>query len=223
MVDVGDMRPNESAGSASLGKGRSGVMANPSALGDARGSVGVIWSGSSCGIKAGTVGRLKLTAESLGSTTFTTGTRWPEASTYADVRFTALTVLARRCGTGGASWLLGHFSPDGADDGPGSTGGSDGEGLACCGVSATLADSGIVNADGSEGLLEKGPLQSLVPEPGVSGVRARLLDRTPPHDKLVLNSCSCIMRFMFGPIHLLRALTASYASCTLMLGFLYRP
>ena len=123
--------------------------------------------------------------------------------------FTALIARAR-----GPESFVGQGMPDGAEDGPGENAGIDSD--AWCFV--TLADNGPSR---SEGLIEKGPRHSLIAEAGVSGDRPpRFADSRPPRIRLVLNSCNCMIKFMLGPIHLLRFLTASYASCTLNVGFL---
>lgn len=105
---------------------------------------------------------------------------------------------------------------DGAEDGPGEKTGIDSD----CWCFEMPADSVLSR---SAGLIAKGPRHSLMAELGVRGDSPRFAERRPPRMRLVLNSCSCMMRFMLGPIHLLLFFTASYASCTLNAGFLYSP
>lgn len=64
-------------------------------------------------------------------------------------------------------------------------------------------------------------LQELEASMGVKLLKPMFL-RVDPKVRLDLNSCNCMMRFMLGPIHLLRLLMVSYASCTVISGRLYR-
>lgn len=143
-----------------------------------------------------------------------TGRTLPAGSTYADVR-TPLIALGRRvvnaADHGSTEELRGDFTL-----------------LSKCSLLEVGGGGYLTVRDSACGPIsfaraENGPAQSLRAEVGVIGLNPRLPDRTPPRARLDRNSCSCMIRFMFGPIHLLFCLTASYASCTLIDGSLYRP
>lgn len=208
-VDVGERMPKLSAGSASSA-GLMGVMANSAERGeDTAGSWvgGLLRNGSGFGNDNRSAGF------DSASTIFNTGTTWPEGSTYAVAGLTE--TEGRPCRLS----VDGQGTPDGAEDGPGDRADRPSAALLSL-VGALAADNGISRVDAGEAMLENGPFHSLKAELGSIGLRPLLPDRRPPRARLDLNSCSCMMRFMLGPIHLLRFLTASYASWTLSDGSL---
>jgi hypothetical protein len=103
----------------------------------------------------------------------------------------------------------GQNPPNGADEGPGLTlprsteflFSTEGEILPERGRSCEPNDDCLANGD----------RHSLIAELGVIGLMPLplLLARRPPLARLDLNSCNCMIKFMFGPIHLLFVLTAS--------------
>lgn len=194
-VDEGDMSPKASAGSAS-GVGLRGVMANSSERGDAT-SVGVAEPDSSR-LSSGNGGCFDAEGDEMvsGSTTFssgTTGTTLPEVFTYAVPGLTALMALARWPAAGLS--LVNHGLPEGAEEGPRLSAAS-----VSAGSAVAPAERGMVPFAGADG---KARLHSLNWELGVMGVMPRLPGSKPPFIRLDLNSCSCMIRFMLGPIHLL--------------------
>lgn len=203
-VEEGDIKPKLSAGSTS-GDGCRGVIANSSERAEAR-SVGVVESDSS--LRSGDGAWGEDIGDTGGSTTFKTGiagTTRPDGFTYADPGFTALIARARCPGGGGGPFCSGQLKPEGADDGPGLNTGR--ESAVCAAESGpTPADNGAFG----DGLFwENGPPHSLIAELGVIGDSPRSAASRPPRWRLVRNSWSCMIRFILGPIHLLRAFTAS--------------
>lgn len=119
-VEVGDIKPKSSAGSASA-EGFRGNIWNSVDLGDIIGSVGVTDPSSLLG-KVGTVIVFSLTSDRSGSMILSDGTTWPAGSTYVGDALTELMALGL--------WLcselsLGHGIPEGAEDGPGLRAGSE--------------------------------------------------------------------------------------------------
>jgi len=189
-VDDGDIKPKASAGSASL-QGLRGVIANSAERGEDNASVGVAAS-SSLIVGAGiSIERGLISDGASGSTTWSTGITWPDGSTYVDVEQMFVTARGRSSGTFSS---FDHGIPEGAEEGPGLSPGSDSSsgGLA---VAASPAEKGPTADCGPRGLAENGPGHSLRAELGVIGERPRSLGSKPPLARLERNSWSCMIRF----------------------------
>lgn len=122
--------------------------------------------------------------EDSGSTTCSTGITWPEGSTYVEAELTVVAALGRSSETRSS---FGHGIPDGADEGPGLSAGSDSS-SGGFDVAARPAEKGPIADCGPIDLAENGPGHSLRAELGVIGERPRLLGSKPPRARLERNS-----------------------------------
>lgn len=158
-------------------------MANSADRGEDKASVGVAAS-SSCTVGAGISIERGWMSEVSGSTTWSTGITWPDGSTYVDAGPTVVAALGRSSGTFSS---FGHGMPEGAEEGPGLSAGSDSSSGGFEDV-ARPAEKGPTADCGPSALAENGPGHSLRAELGVMGERPRLLGRSPPLARLERNS-----------------------------------
>lgn len=94
---------------------------------------------------------------------------------------------------------IGQGAPDGAEDGPGLTGLRGAEVGIGAGETINGDKGAVLGVDSAAASI--GHLHSLNADDGVIGLRESGTI-SPPRARLDLNSCSCMMSDMFGPIHL---------------------